>query len=79
MLPTHISSQLAKVLDETRRLTQRERLWLARTLLDSILLDEAQDDSDWMAMSLATFQEDWDNEDDAIYDNWREHYGVPEG
>jgi hypothetical protein len=28
-------------------------------------------------MGLAAFQEEWDNPEDAIYDNWREHYGVP--
>jgi len=28
-------------------------------------------------MSQATLARDWDNDDDAIYDNWRELYGVP--
>jgi len=32
----------------------------------------------WYALtSQAALARDWDNEDDAIYDNWRELYGVP--
>jgi len=26
-----------------------------------------------------SFAKDWDNEQDAVYDHWREHYDVPEG
>jgi hypothetical protein len=38
---------------------------------------EPEGEADWTAMSLSTFQRDWDNAEDAIYDNWRELYGVP--
>ena len=31
---------------------------------------------DWAAVAEQSFAKDWDNEDDAIYDNWREHYHV---
>jgi hypothetical protein len=48
-------------------------------LLDSILSDEAMEEIDWDELGLASFQRDWDNDDDAIYDHWREHYGVTEG
>ena len=37
-----------------------------------------QAEHDWSALSVAAFAEDWDNDKDAIYDNWRELYGVPE-
>ena len=37
-------------------------------------LDE--ESSDWQNLSLTSFTADWDNTDDAIYDNWREHYDV---
>jgi len=30
----------------------------------------------WPALSEAAFAQDWDNEDDAAYDNWRAIYGV---
>lgn len=33
---------------------------------------------DWAAVAAPSFTKDWDNEEDAIYDNWREHYHVPE-
>ena len=79
MLPSTISPKLAAVIEESKRLTQTERLVLARMLLDSILSDEAMEEIDWDELGLASFQRDWDNDDDAIYDHWREHYGVTEG
>lgn len=33
----------------------------------------------WARLSEETFARDWDNERDAVYDNWRELYGVREG
>jgi len=30
----------------------------------------------WAQLSAAAFNQDWDNPEDAIYDNWRELYGV---
>lgn len=35
-------------------------------------------ESEWGALSAAAFAEDWDNEQDAIYDNWRERYSLAE-
>ncbi len=74
MLPTSISPKLADVIEESKRLTHTERLLLARVLLDSILSDEALEDIDWNEMGLAPFQKDWENDEDAIYDNWRAHF-----
>lgn len=31
----------------------------------------------WTLLAEDAFARGWDNEDDAIYDNWREIYGVP--
>jgi excisionase family DNA binding protein len=46
-----------------------------RSELDRIL--EPNDNSDaWTALSEQSFAEDWDSEEDAVYDNWRELYGV---
>ena len=40
---------------------------------------EAQaEERDWAAGTATAFARDWDNDADAIYDNWREHYHVPE-
>jgi hypothetical protein len=33
-------------------------------------------EQDWAVVAAQSFTKDWDNEDDAIYDNWREHYHV---
>ncbi|MBI4675328.1 MAG: hypothetical protein HY741_27100 [Chloroflexi bacterium] len=34
------------------------------------------DRADWQALGLAAFEREWDNPEDAVYDQWREHYGV---
>jgi len=49
-----------------------ERLVLAKLLLESVLTGEPDDEADWSAMGLDSFQRDWNNAEDAIYDNWRE-------
>ena len=59
------------------RLTARERILLAKLLLDSVVAAEVNDEMDWQQLSLTAFEADWDNPDDAIYDNWRELYNVP--
>jgi len=69
--------RVAEAFERTRRLTILERLALAKLLLDSVLSDESADKLDWFALSLDIFQRDWDNVEDAVYDDWREHYGVP--
>jgi hypothetical protein len=69
----------AKMFKEARQLTTVERLALAKLLLESVLAGEPDDETNWLAMSLDTFQRDWDNAEDAIYDNWRELYGVSVG
>lgn len=30
----------------------------------------------WLKLAESSFAKDWDNESDAVYDNWRELYGV---
>ena len=72
-----VPPQVAGIFSGAKRLTTVERLALAKLLLESVLDGELGDEADWSAMSLDTFQRDWDNPEDAIYDNWRELYGVP--
>jgi hypothetical protein len=69
--------RIAEVLTVADRLSSAERLFVARWLLDSVLAKEIDEEADWQQLSLSTFEEDWDNEEDAIYDNWRIHDGVP--
>lgn len=70
-LPTHVS----KTWEMVRQLNKQERLMLAKALLDSVVMP-TDEESDWRDLSLTAFAADWDNPDDAIYDNWREHYDV---
>ncbi len=79
MLSSTISPQLTKVLKESKQLTENERLLLARSLLDSLLSDNALEEKEWMNLGLRAFQQEWDNEEDAVYNDWRKHYGVSEG
>lgn len=74
-----ISGRVAETLASISAFSPQERLLLARLLLDSVLEEESLADQQWTALGLAAFTADWDNPDDAIYDNWREHYDIPEG
>ena len=74
-----VPSGFATIFEQARQLTTVERLMLAKLLLDSVLTNELSDEADWSALSLSIFQKDWDNPEDAIYDDWRKHYGVSEG
>lgn len=71
--------KVSMLFEAAKRLQIQERLVLAKLLLDSILDIEVESEADWSAMGLAAFERDWDNPEDAIYDNWRDHYGVPAG
>jgi len=73
-----MSPRVTEVLKIVQNFTSTERLILARLLLDSILNSETENDDDWINLSLASFQKDWDNQEDAIYDNWRELYDISE-
>jgi hypothetical protein len=71
-----ISPRITEVFSAAKHLTAEERLVLATLLLDSVLANETLDETDWRNLGLTSFENDWDNPDDAIYDNWRELYGV---
>jgi hypothetical protein len=60
--------QVSKLFEAARQLQAKERLVLARLLLDSVLDAELEAEADWSAMSLAAFEKDWDNPEDAISD-----------
>lgn len=47
--------------------------------LTLVVARESADDADWQTLGLSTFEAEWDNPEDAIYDNWREIYGVGTG
>jgi len=41
------------------------------------LFNERTERQGWSFLSEAALQRVWDNEEDGVYDNWRELYGVP--
>lgn len=43
------------------------------------IFDEPSERGAWSFLSEDSLARVWDNEEDAIYDNWREYYGVPAG
>jgi len=75
-LPTRVN----QTWEMARQFSKQERLLLAKALLDSVVAPTAagkiDEELDWQNLSLTAFAADWDNADDAIYDNWREHYNV---
>jgi len=46
---------------------------LAEIALKSVV--EAKDARSWQALGGRALDEVWDNQEDAIYDTWQEHYG----
>jgi hypothetical protein len=40
--------------------------------------EEQEKENEWSSLAISSFAKDWDNEKDALYDDWREHYHVPE-
>jgi hypothetical protein len=49
---------------------------LIHRAIDTMITSEATAAADWQALGLSTFEASWDNADDAVYDDWREHYGL---
>lgn len=52
--------------------------FLRRQQQEAATRDALAQEQGWAAVAEQSFANDWDNEDDAIYDNWREHYHVRE-
>ena len=80
---------LLKVSERTVRRWIRERRLRARrfgrqlripaTALEEFAQPPEDQDQNWPALATDSFAEDWENEKDAEYDRWKEHYGVPKG
>jgi len=64
-----VSPRVQRAFARNAQLPPLERLALAKLLLESVLSDTHREEADWMALGLEAFQRDWDNEEDAIYDN----------
>ncbi len=79
VLALDLSQRVEQVLHVVRSFTVNERIVLAKLLLDSVVAGESEEDADWQSLGLKAFEAEWDNPDDAVYDDWRLLYGVPTG
>lgn len=80
----HLSSTSAirlQQLAQTRALSEEQIIEKALSILFSLseIFDEHSERRGWSFLSEDSLARVWDNEEDAIYDNWREYYGVPAG
>ena len=66
-------------LAQTQEINESQIVERALDILFSLteLFDERAERQGWSFLSEASLQRIWDNEEDAIYDDWRELYGVP--
>ena len=74
-----VSTRVTEVFSTQKYFSANEWLVLAKLLLDSLVTSEAASEEDWLKLGLSSFEQDWDNPDDAVYDNWRDLYGVSSG
>ena len=77
-----LSAERADRLDQlaqAHRLREDQIIEKALDILFSLtdLLSEGAERRGWSLLSEAALQRVWDNEEDAVYDNWRELYDVP--
>ena len=68
-------------LADARQLSEDQIIEKALDILFSLtdLLDERSERQGWSWLSEQSLQRVWDNDDDAIYDRWRDLYGVSAG
>jgi hypothetical protein len=67
---------------QVKNLPIAERLQLIKLVIDdlsNVVTQQEGEDEEWTALSLESFHQEWDNPEDAVYDNWQEAYGVSTG
>jgi len=77
-LSTERADRLSR-LAQSQEINENQIVEKALDILFSLteLFDERAKRQGWSFVSEASLQRIWDNEQDAIYDNWRELYDVP--
>ena len=66
-------------LAQTRAVSEDQIIEKALDILFKLteLFDADAERRGWSFLSQASLQRVWDNEEDAVYDNWKELYGIP--
>lgn len=77
LITTEQAEQLRR-LSEAHHLTEDQLVTKALDILFSVtdLLDDQQEQRGWSVLSEDALHRVWDNDEDAIYDNWKELYGL---
>jgi hypothetical protein len=68
-LPEEQASLVQEFVEFLRRRRQKNK---------QTLKEEKEKNKEWSKLAMTSFAKDWENEKDAVYDRWREHYHVPE-
>ena len=71
-----MTTKLKEAVKEAEKLPASEQDRIAADLLERVKEMRDTFDQAFTRLSEERFAADWDNDKDAAYDNWREHYGV---
>ena len=52
---------------------------ITKMFTKEFISEEAQRYKQWDSLAISGFAEDWENQKDAIYDNWEKYYHVQKG
>jgi hypothetical protein len=75
-LVPHVAEQL-KLVARSEHLTEDEIVQKALEIFFSLSSAGLVDRQAWTRSSEDAFNRVWDNEQDAVYDNWKDIYGTP--
>lgn len=73
-MTTALKSALHKVEQVARQLPDPLQDAIAESILERV--EQIKDSMAMMNLATSSMAEDWDNDLDAVYDNWKEIYGV---
>ncbi len=78
-LPTTLADRLSR-LAQQHQLSEDQIVEKALGILFSLsdVFDTRTEQAEWALASDESLRRIWDNDQDVIYDNWKELYGIPE-
>ena len=75
-----MTDALKKAVHKAETLPEPKQKIIAVLINDKVEELQEQAEAEALAhLAESTFAQDWDNEDDDVYDNWKAIYGVSEG
>lgn len=78
----HLSAECADRLGRLARARETSEDVIVEKALNVLfeltdLLERDSESREWAHLSEASLQRVWENDEDAVYDNWKDLYGVP--